>query len=467
MSDPAALPALKDVLARASEHEQAGRLAEAEACLDEYLDAAPADAEALHLKGAAAAGQGRTAEAAALIERAIEVGPAKPHYLRNLCEIYRLLGRNDEALRAGLASAAGAPGDPLCHVNLSVLHYARGEPEAAIASAERALAINPRLPGAHLGLAEALLVCGDFERGWDEYEWRFRVPGVPPVTPLTDLPEWDGAPLKGRLLLIADQGFGDAIQFARYIPWAAERCEALVLAAGRDLQPLFRRMPGVASVFDQWDEAPSCLAYCTLSGLPRLHGTRIDSIPAAIPYLNAEPGLVAAWRARLDELAPPGGLRVGLAWAGRPTHRNDVNRTMRLAELAPLGELEGVTLVSLQVGTAREQISGYFGRAPLINIGAAIGDFGDTLAIIECLDLVVSVDTSVAHLAGAAGKPVLLMLPHASDWRWLRNRATTPWYPTARLIRQSRPGMWDDVVRSVVQAIGRDPPQATVVAMTR
>ena len=458
--------ALNELWRRASEHEGAGRFAEAEGCLDQYLAAAPDDAEALHLKGAVVAGLGRTAEAAALIERAIEVGPTQPRYLRNLCEIYRLLGRYDEALQAGLASAAGAPDDPLCHANLAVLYYARGEPEAATASAERALAINPRLPGAHLGLAEALLLCGEFERGWQEYEWRFRL-GAPPIMPLTHLPEWNGAPLAGQLLLIADQGFGDSIQFSRYIPWAAERCGSVVLAASRELQPLFRQMPGVASVFDQWDQAPPCVAYCPLSGLPRLHGTRIDNIPSGVPYLSADPERAAAWRARLDQLAAPGSLRVGVAWAGRPNHRNDANRSMGLADLSPIGELDGVTLVSLQVGPARAEISGYFGPAPLINLGAAIGDFGDTLDIIEQLDVIVSVDTSVAHLAGAAGKPVLLMLPHAPDWRWLRDRTSSPWYPTVRLFRQSERGRWAEVVRSVALAISQETTKTDVAAMTR
>jgi hypothetical protein len=444
-------------LQRASEHEAAGRFAEAEACLDECLAAAPDDAEALHLKGAVVAGLGRTIEAATLIERAIRVGPSQPRYQRNLCEVYRLLGRYDEALQTGLASAAGAPDDPLCHVNLSVLHYARGEPEAAMASAERALAIDPRLPGAHFGLAEALLLCGEYERGWEEYEWRFRLPGVPPPTPLTDLPEWDGKPLQGPLLLVADQGFGDAIQFSRYIPWAAARCERLVLAASRELQPLFGQFPGVATMFDQWDQAPPCLAYCALSGLPRLRGTRLGSIPNGVPYLRADPARAAVWRARLDELAAPGLPRIGLAWAGRPTHRNDANRSMRLADMAPIGELDALTLVSLQVGPARAQIADYTGRAPLINLGAAVGDFVDTLAIIECLDLVVSVDTSVAHLAGAAGRPVWILLPHASDWRWLRNRADSPWYPTARLFRQSASRTWSEVARSVANAVGRQP----------
>jgi len=443
----------EEALQRAAEHEAAGRLEAAATELDTALAAAPDHAEALHLKGVVAAGLGDVAEGARCIERAIQLGPAEPRYFRNLCEVYRLLGRYDDALEAGRVGAAAAPDDPICHLNLSVLHQARGDPASAVVCAERALAIEPDLPGAHFGLAEGLLALGEFERGWDEYEWRFRLPGIPPLTPISGLATWDGTPVHGGLLVIADQGFGDSIQFSRYIPWAAERCDRLVLAASRELQPLLGQLPGVASMFDQWDMAPECSACCALSSLPRLHRTRLANVPAPVPYLRDDSARTKAWRSRLDSLASQRHRRIGLVWAGRPAHRNDALRSMTLADLAPLGALEDVTLISLQLGAARTQISGYFGRAPLINVGAAIGDFADTLSIISCLDLVISIDTSVAHLAGAAGKPVWIMLPHAADWRWLRSRADTPWYPTARLFRQRQAGTWSDVVGDVVEAI--------------
>ena len=424
----------------AAEHEQAGRLDEADAVLDALLAEKPDHAEATHFKGVVAVRRGRTEEGARLMERSLAIGPARPYYLRNLCEVYRTLGRYDEALACGRRGAQGDPADPICHANLSVLHYERGEPAEAIAAAERALAINDNLPGAHFGLAEALLLRGEMERGWEEYEWRFRMPGVPALIPRDDIPQWDGQPLEsGRLMLIADQGFGDGIQFARYIPWAAERAPEVVLACSRELQPLIGQIPGIATMFDRWEAAPPCAAFLPLSGLPRLHGTTLDNIPADIPYLNTDPDKAARWKARVDELAAPHHRRIGLVWAGRPTHRNDRNRSVALSGLGAITDLPGVTFVSLQKGPPQAQVGGYFGRAPLINLGPEIDDFADSAAIIEGLDLVVTVDTAIGHLTGAMGKSVFIMLPYAPDWRWLEQRSDTPWYPSVRLFRPPTP----------------------------
>jgi hypothetical protein len=402
----------------------------------------------------AAAREGRMDEAARLMEQSVAVGPALPFYFRNLCEVYRLLGRHDEALAAGLRAAADDPTDGLAHSNLSVLRYERLEPAEAIASAERAIALAPDLPAGHFGLAEALLLTGDLARGWEEYEWRWRLAGVPPLTPGLDLPAWDGAPMSGgRLLLVADQGFGDGIQFARFIPWARMRCPDLMIAASVEMQPLLAQIAPGVKLTEAWAEACGCAAYCPLSALPRLAGVRLETIPAPIPYLRADPAKAAAWRARLDELAAPGGRRVGLVWAGRPTHRNDRNRSASLAALSAITDLAGATLVALQKGPAVTEVGGYFGRAPLINLGPELGDFGDTLAAIEALDLVVTVDTAAAHLAGAAGKPVWVMLPHAPDWRWLMRRTDSPWYPTMRLFRAPAPRDWAAVTGAVAAAL--------------
>ena len=415
-----------------------------------------ANAEALHEAGMAAAREGRIEDAARLMERSVEVGQAPPFAFRNLCEVYRLLGRLDEALAAGLKAVDGDPNDPLAHANLSVLRYERLEPAEAIASAERAVALAPDLPSGHFGLAEASLLVGDFERGWAEYEWRWRLAGLPPLTPGLDLPQWDGAPLgEGRLLLVADQGFGDGLQFARFIPWARERCPDLVIAASREMQPLLAQVALGVKLFDAWAEASDCVAYCPLSTLPGLAGVRLETIPAPVPYLRADPAKAAAWRARLDELVAPGSRRVGLVWAGRPTHRNDRNRSVALADLGGITNLAGVTFISLQKGPAVPQVGGYFGRAPMVNLGPELGDFEDTLAVIDGLDLVLTVDTAVAHLAGAAGKPVWVMLPHAPDWRWLTGRSDSPWYPTLRLFRPPGPRDWAAVARDVAAALRR------------
>ena len=254
-------------------------------------------------------------------------------------------------------------------------------------------------------------------------------------------------------MLIADQGFGDGIQFARYISWAAGRCGELVVACSRELQPLIGQLPGVASMFDRWEAAPPAAAFLPLSGLPRLHGTRLDTIPADIPYLRADAERAAAWKARLDTLAAPGHRRIGLAWAGRPTHKNDRNRSVALNRLSAITSVDAVTFIALQVGEAQAQVSRYFGRAPLVNLGPEIDDFADSMAVIDGLDLVVTVDTAIAHLAGAMGKTVFIMLPFTSDWRWLEGRSDTPWYPTARLFRPPAPRDWDAMAAAVAVAV--------------
>ncbi len=444
-------------LALANEHEQQGRLDAADAVLDGILAEEPQQPGALHQKGIVAFRRGRAAEAAELMERSIALAPGSALFHRNLCEVYRALGRRDEALAAGRRAVALDPDDPHCHHNLGVLHYDRVEPAEAIGCAERALALDAQFAGAHFGIAEASLLTGDFARGWDEYEWRSRLAGVPPLMPPGDQPQWDGRPLgHGKtLLLIADQGYGDVIQFARYIPWAAARCPDIAIACSAELQPVVAQLPGAGVIFDHWERAPDFAAFCPLSSLPRLAGTKLETIPAAIPYLRADEGKFASWAERLWALLPRGYSRIGIAWAGRPTHRNDLRRSTRLATFAPLASLPGVALVSLQKGPAQAEIGTYWGRAPLLNLGPELHDFADTMAVIECLELVVTVDTSVGHLAGAMGRPAWIMLPYAPDWRWLLDRADSPWYPTARLFRQGPERLWEPVMAAIAAELVR------------
>lgn len=194
-----------------------------------------------------------------------------------------------------------------------------------------------------------------------------------------------------------------------------------------------------------------------MSGLPALHGTRPDNVLGGAPYLRADPARAAMWKERLDRLAPAAWGRVGIVWAGRAAHNNDRSRSTSLAAFAPLASVPGVTLVSLQKGPAASQAGHYFGAAPLLNLGAEIVDFDDTMAILETLDLLVTVDTAVGHLAGAMGRPAFILLAYAPDWRWMLHRSDTPWYPSVRLFRQTRPGVWDDVMANaaadVAQAI--------------
>lgn len=443
------------LLALATQHEQAGRLDEAESLLLRLREEAPGDAQARHQLGIVTFRKGRWSDAVEFVEQAIALAPGTALFYRNLCEMYRTLGRRDDALVAGRRATALDPQDKFCHHNLSVLHYDRLELDEAIVSAERALAIDPDFPGGHFGIAEASLLRGDFARGWEEYEWRFRLAGIPPLMPPSDRPQWDGSRLERgeTLLLIADQGYGDVIQFSRYIPWAASRCIDLAIACSVELRPVIAQLAGGARIFDNWDNCPEFAAHCALSGLPRLAGTTADTIPGDTPYLRADEAKFAAWAARLWGLLPQGYRRIGIVWAGRPTHRNDRQRSLQLAQLAPLAALPNVALVSLQKGAAQAQIGGYWGNAPLVNLGPDIRDYGDTMAVIECLELVVAVDTSVGHLAGAMDKKAWIMLPYAPDWRWGLEVAHSPWYPSVRLFRQDSTRDWSPVIARIAAAL--------------
>jgi tetratricopeptide (TPR) repeat protein len=456
---PAAAPAspaerLAQLLNQANEHEQAGRLDMAEAVLGQILAEAPEQPGALHMMGIVAFKKGRLAESAALMERSIAGQPGNAIYHRNICEVYRVLGRYDEAVAAGRRAIQLSPQDPHCYNNLGVTYYHRLDLAEAIDCAEKALKLDADFAGAHFGMAEALLLRGDFARGWEQYEWRFKLGNAPKLMPPTDRPQWDGTPLKdGRLMLIADQGYGDVIQFCRYIPWAAERCPDIALACSPEILPVVEQQQGVGIAFDHWEKRPEFVAFCPLSGLPRLHGTRLDTIPAAIPYVHADPARTAAWADRLNALLPRGYRRIGIAWAGRPTHTNDRNRSTGLATFAPLSGLKRTALVSLQKGPGQAQIGSYWGQAPLINLGPEIRDYADTMAILDNLDLVVTVDTSIGHLTGAMGRPAWIMLPFAPDWRWLLERSDSPWYPSVRLFRQPAPGRWDPVVAAIAEEL--------------
>ncbi|MGA3001169.1 MAG: tetratricopeptide repeat-containing glycosyltransferase family protein [Acetobacteraceae bacterium] len=440
--------AFGDLMTLAARLENEKDYAFADRLLDRALSVAPDQPDALHLSGIVAFRLGRRDEALTKIERAIERGIDIRLYLRNISEVYRALGRFDDALNAALRAAAMAPDDPVCLHNLAVIQYHRLELDDCIASAEKALKINAFQPGPHFQLAEALLLRGEWERGWNEYQWRFDLPGNPPLMPPTTQPRWDGTPFDdGTLLLIADQGFGDVIQFSRYIPWASERCPNIAVATATEMIPLLRQIYPAARLFNEWRAAPPFRAFRALSGLPALHGTRPDFVLGDKPYLRADPARAAAWKQRLDRLSPTGRRRIGIVWAGRPTHNNDRWRSAKLADFAPLAALPGVALISLQKGPAAAQAGAYFGSAPLVNIGAEITDYEDTMAILESLDLLVTVDTSVCHVAGAMGCKTFVLLARAPDWRWLLERTDTPWYPSLTLVRQTTTGVWGDAMQ--------------------
>lgn len=439
-----------EILTEISNHERDGKLAEAEALAERVLQAAPEHPHVLHLSGIVAYRRGNIARAIERIEKSLALAPNVAVYPRNACEIYRGAGRLDDALAMALRAAELAPEDRAAHFNHALIRYERHELDEGIAAADRAIGLSPDFAEAHFERAELLLIGGRLKEGWESYEWRFRLKQADGMLPKTDKPQWDGSPLgEGRLLLVADQGLGDCIQFARYIPWAAERAPKPTLACGGDLLPLLRQIPGVGRLATNWAAGGEFDAYMPLSGLPRIAGTTLENIPAEVPYLRADPNRVEAWRARLDALVPAGRKRIGLVWAGRPTHKNDRKRTVKLERFAPLFARPDLAIVTVQKGDRIDEVGAYFGAAPLVNLGPSIFDFSDTLAILQNLDHLVTIDTSVAHLAGASCVPTSVILPYAPDWRWLLDREDTPWYPSLRLFRQQRPADWSGVVERV------------------
>jgi tetratricopeptide (TPR) repeat protein len=297
----------------------------------------------------------------------------------------------------------------------------------------------------HLAVAQHLLARGRFEPGWKEFEWRWRAGGVS-ATPFPQ-PPWDGSPLEGRrILLWAEQGLGDSLQFIRYAALVKRAGGTVLVECQPPLAGLTELAAGVDQVIPFGSALPDFDVHLPLQSLPRVLGTTLETIPAAVPYLSVDPALVEHWRARVGQAD---GFRVGLAWAGNPSHANDRNRSMPGGHFTALAGIPGCALFSLQVGSRAGELAG----VPVTHLGGEFRDCADTAAAILSLDLVISVDSMVAHLAGALGKPVWTLLATAADYRWLLEREDSPWYPSMRLFRQARPGDWEEVMARVAEAL--------------
>ena len=375
----------------------------------------------------------------------------------NLGNALRFQGKLDEAIASYQQALRLQPDYADAHSNLGNSLRDQGLIDEAIASYQRALQLKPDYAEAHLNLSMPLLLRGNFDQGWAEYEWRWRFKGFLPKgasrPPTTDR-DWDGSPLRGRsILLHAEQGLGDTIQFIRYASLLKESGAArITLVCPPSLQRLLSRCPDIDQIVTG-SPFPDFDVCAFLLSLPRPLGTlSIEAIPAKVPYLDCAPELVERWDARLAELgAGRPGLRVGIAWQGYPGHKGDLWRSVRLEQFAALAEHPGIHLISLQQGPGSEQLEKTPGLA--LPIGPELADLAETAAVIRCLDLVISVDTAVAHLAGALAAPVWLALPMVPDWRWLLERPDSPWYPTMRLFRQEKRGEWNEVFGRIKDAL--------------
>jgi Flp pilus assembly protein TadD len=476
---------------------QAGRFAESEACSREALRKRPDDIDVLNELGAAVWRQRRPVEAEEIYRRACQIraddfriltnlglalydqgrideaGDAYRHALRarpdsfdarmNLGIVLSDQGNFDEAMDCFRAAEKLRPDSADVLQNIGMNLGRQGRSHEAVAYFERAVRLRPDFPEGRRNLAYALLCCGDYQRGWPEYEWRLKCDPYPGYR--INRTFWNGDDLHGRTILLhTEQGLGDTLQFMRFAPLVKRRGGRVLLLCQPRLLRLVARCEGVDLAFDGSSFEPTCHVHVPLLSLPSILCTTLETIPARVPYLFTDKVLVEHWRSELARAlgielsgaAPtPSGPRigehagqflVGIAWQGNPARRADHWRSFPLTSFAPLAQLPGVRLISLQTEHGLDQLEPARGQFPLVDLPTRRGrDFLETAAIVAQLDLVITPDTAIAHLAGGLGVPVWTGLCAIDEWRWLTGRDESPWYPTMKLFRQTRIGDWEGV----------------------
>jgi tetratricopeptide (TPR) repeat protein len=440
---------------------QVGRPGDALASYERAIALRPAHAEAWSNRGALLRGFGEYDEALASQEKAIALRPDYAEAHTNRGATLREMARTQEALRAFDQAIALNPGLAEVCSNRAVVLMEMKRFEEAQASLEKAIALKPDLPGAFWNLGLLNLTLGRYEEGWRLFEWRKRLEHAIGDRPVPR-PLWTGAePLEGRSIFLHwEQGYGDTIQFCRYVPIVRALGATVILSVQEPLRTLIARMDPAVPVLGPIDMPDPVDYHCPMMSLPHALGTTLETIPDAIPYLLADEEKVAAWRARLAEAV---GLKVGLVWAGGAREEMphlmmaDARRSITLSAYAPLAAVPNVTFVSLQKGPPAAQSAQPPRRMVLRDWTGELHDFDDTAALVQALDLVITVDTAVAHVAGALGKPVWVLSRFDNCWRWLEDRSDSPWYPTARVFRQKVMGQWAPVIDAVAEALAAMP----------
>jgi len=463
------------------------RLDKAAASLQQALVLQPASAEARNNLGAVLQAQGKLDEAIAQYRQALALKPAYPEAHNNLGNVLKKQGKQvaaaaqyrqailhkpdyaeaynnlgevlaeedkwEEAVAQYRRAVALKPVYAEAYYNLGNALKAQGKLEEAIECYCKALSVNPDLAEAHWNKALTLLRTGNFMEGWREYEWRWQCAQSKASQRDFSQRLWDGQDLAGQTILLhAEQGFGDTVQCIRYVPLVAKRGGQVIVECQPELKSLFESgVQGMTGIVARGGRLPDFDVQAPFLSLPLIFETTIDSIPAKVPYIVPSPKRVTVWHVKRELQGDT--FKIGLAWAGLSSHQNDRSRSCPLKMLAPLATVRGVTWYSLQKGEGASQAADPPEGVTLIDMTAELTDFTETAALMSHLDLVISVDTAVAHLAGAMGKPVWTLLPFVSDWRWLLNRDDSPWYPTMRLFRQKSPGDWHGTVACVVEAL--------------
>jgi tetratricopeptide (TPR) repeat protein len=435
-----------------------GQLEGAAASYRRALEIKPDYAEAHYNLGNTLGGLRQLEGAAASYRRALEIKPDFAGAHLNLGNTLQAIGLIDDAIASYRQALEIKPEYAMAHYNLGIALAGLARNEDAVASYRQALEITPDFAVARLNLGLLLLLIGRYSEGWPEYEARYHPSNVHPSAIMADVPfpQWQGETLTGKsIVILPERGFGDEIQFARYFPLLKTRgVSSLTLVCKPSLMALLEKADGVDAVVAQSEAAslPFHDYWAFSMSLPLHFATTVETIPAKLPYLSAPPERINRWRSRL----PTGGLKVGLVWKGSPAHTNDANRSLpSLSILEPLWSVPGVTFISLQKGQGEEEAATPTVGQPIIDLGPEIQDFADTAAIVAQLDLVICIDSAVAHLTGALNKPCWVLLPAIGvDWRWHQERTDSPWYPgVMRLFRQTKAGDWMATIGGVAQAL--------------
>jgi tetratricopeptide (TPR) repeat protein len=433
----------------------ANRLDDALASAARAAELNPRFVEAHVERAACLKSMGRLAEAERISRQAVQLAPDRPETHGVLGNVYAEQGKLDAAIFEYKNALRINPNFGEAVSNLGEALRKLGRYEEAERYFRQAIQLTPNVGEPHFNLAITLLVRGQFEEGWREYEWRWRQIGVHP-RPFAQ-PAWDGSPLNGRtILLYAEQGLGDTTQFIRYAPLVRERgAGRIIVQCERAVAKLVGTVEGVDEVILPDAPLPAFEVHSAIVSLPMHLRTTLQTIPARVPYVSVDPTQAAQWRERLKLSSDV--LNVGLVWAGSAVNKNDRNRSAKLAEFAALAKIPGVRWFSLQLGPPAQQLAQRPAKWKIDDPTPDVRDFSDA-ALMTQLDLIITVDTSVAHVAGALACPVWVLVPHVPDFRWLLDRADSPWYPTMRLFRQSRSGDWSGVMSSVAEALRREPP---------
>jgi tetratricopeptide (TPR) repeat protein len=418
---------------------------------DRALAVEPNNIDALTNRGVALHDLGRYGEALASHERALAVQPGHAAALSNRGLSLHKLGRLDEAVASYDRALAVQPDYTDALVNRGVTLHGLKRFDEALASYDRAVALRPDHADAHFFGSLSQLLTGDFDRGWIDYEWRRKGASTGPSKRDFPQPLWLGSEeiADKTILLYSEQGFGDTIQFCRYVPLVAARGARVILEVEEPLVGLLTGLAGTARTITKGNPLPDFDLQCPLLSLPLAFKTQLETIPSTVPYLRAPDQALLKWGARLPIKRR---LRIGIAWAGNAKHIRDRERSIGLGDLLPLWDVDA-TFVSLQKEARAADTATLSECADIIHFGHELAGFSDTAALISHLDLVISVDTAIAHLAGALGKPVWILLTYVPDWRWLLDRDDSPWYPTARLFRQSETREWNSVIACVRDAL--------------